>query len=58
MGAEIEGGKEFTVVCTGSNKGGLVAQFGTYSVFVPAKEIRPGFVKDVSPILARYSFAS
>lgn len=48
LGAEIEGGKEFTVVCTGSNKGGLVAQFGTYSVFVPAKEIRPGFVKDLA----------
>ena len=46
LGAEIEGGKEFSVVCTGSNKGGLTAQFGTYSVFVPAKEIRPGFVKD------------
>ncbi|MDE6667624.1 MAG: S1 RNA-binding domain-containing protein, partial [Clostridia bacterium] len=48
LSAEIEGGKEFTVVCTGSNKGGLVAQFGTYSVFVPAKEIRPGFVKDLT----------
>ena len=48
LGAEIEGGKEFTVVCTGSNKGGLTAQFGTYSVFVPAKEIRPGFVKDLA----------
>ena len=46
--AEIEGGKEFSVVCTGSNKGGLTAQFGTYSVFVPAKEIRPGFVKDLT----------
>lgn len=44
---EIKGGKEFSVVCTGSNKGGLTAQFGTYSVFVPAKEIRPGFVKDL-----------
>lgn len=48
LSAEIEGGKEFTVVCTGSNKGGLVAQLGTYSVFVPAKEIRPGFVKDLA----------
>ena len=46
--AEIEGGKEFTVVCTGSNKGGLTAQLGSYSVFVPAKEIRPGFVKDLT----------
>jgi 4-hydroxy-3-methylbut-2-enyl diphosphate reductase len=48
LSAEIESGKEFTVVCTGSNKGGLVAKLGTYSVFVPAKEIRPGFVKDLA----------
>lgn len=45
---EIENGKEFSVVCTGFNKGGLVGQHGTYSVFVPAREIRPGFVKDLS----------
>ena len=48
LSAEIEGGKEFSVVCTGYNKGGLTAQLGTYSVFVPAKEIRPGFVKDLT----------
>ena len=48
ISAEIESGKEFSVVCTGFNKGGLTAQLGTYSVFVPAKEIRPGFVKDLS----------
>jgi len=48
LSAEIEAGKEFSVVCTGTNKGGLVSQLGTFSVFVPAKEIRPGFVKDLS----------
>lgn len=48
ISAEIEAGKEFSVVCTGTNKGGLVAQLGTFSVFVPAKEIRPGFVKDLT----------
>lgn len=48
LSAEIEAGKEFSVVCTGTNKGGLVAQLGTYSVFVPAKEIRPSFVKDLT----------
>lgn len=48
LSVEIEGGKEFSVVCTGSNKGGLVAQLGTYQVFVPAKEIRPGYVKDLA----------
>lgn len=48
LSADIEAGKEFSVVCTGTNKGGLVGKFGTYQVFVPAKEIRPGFVKDLS----------
>ncbi len=48
LSAEIEAGKEFSVVCTGTNKGGLISQLGTYSVFVPAKEIRPGFVKDLT----------
>ena len=48
LSADIEAGKEFSVVCTGTNKGGLVAQLGTYSVFVPAKEIRMGFVKDLA----------
>ncbi len=44
---EIEDGKEFTVVCTGFNKGGLTAELGTYPVFIPAKEIRSGYVKDL-----------
>ena len=48
MIADLSAGKEFTVTCTGFNKGGLVAAMGTYSVFVPAKEIRPGFVKDLA----------
>ena len=48
LSADIEAGKEFTVVCTGTNKGGLVSNLGTYSVFVPAKEIRMGYVKDLS----------
>ncbi len=48
LSADIEAGKEFSVVCTGTNKGGLVSQLGTFSVFVPAKEIRPGFVKDLT----------
>lgn len=51
--AEIEQGKEFQVVCTGFNKGGLVSQIGTYSVFVPAKEIRPSFVQDLSKYVGK-----
>ncbi len=53
LGAEIEGGKEFTVICTGSNKGGLTANLGSYSVFVPAKEIRPGYVKDLTKYVGK-----
>lgn len=48
LSAEIAAGKEFFITCTGYNKGGLVGNMGTYQVFVPAKEIRPGYVKDLS----------
>ena len=44
---EIEEGKEFSVVCTGCNKGGLTAELGSYPVFVPAREIRSGYVRDL-----------
>lgn len=45
--SDVEAGKEFTVTCTGFNKGGLTAELGTYPVFVPAKEIRSGYVNDL-----------
>lgn len=51
--AEIEQGKEFQIECTGSNKGGLTGQIGSYSVFVPAKEIRPSFVQDLSKYVGK-----
>ena len=51
--AEIESGKEFQVECTGYNKGGLTAAIGSYSVFVPAKEIRPSFVKDLTKYVGK-----
>ncbi|MDE7453714.1 MAG: S1 RNA-binding domain-containing protein, partial [Clostridia bacterium] len=38
---------------TGTNKGGLVSQLGTYQIFVPAKEIRPGFVKDMTKYVGK-----
>ena len=50
---EIESGKEFQIECTGFNKGGLTGQIGTYSVFVPAKEIRPSFVQDLSKYVGK-----
>jgi len=51
--AEIESGKEFDVECTGSNKGGLTGRVGTYSVFVPAKEIRMGYVQDLTKYVGK-----
>ena len=51
--AEIESGKDFQVECTGFNKGGLTAKIGTYSVFVPAKEIRTGYVQDLSKYVGK-----
>ncbi len=53
LSADIEAGKEFSVVCSGSNKGGLVSTLGTYQVFVPAKEIRPGYVKDLTKYVGK-----
>ncbi|MCD8201305.1 MAG: 4-hydroxy-3-methylbut-2-enyl diphosphate reductase [Clostridia bacterium] len=50
---EIEKGKEFSIECTGTNKGGLTGSLGQYVVFVPAKEIRPGFVKDFTQYVGK-----
>ncbi len=51
--AEIESGKEFSVTCTGFNKGGLTAEFGTYPVFIPAREIRSGYVKELDKYVGK-----
>ncbi len=53
MIAEIEAGNEFTVECTGFNKGGLTANLSTYAVFVPAKEIRSGYVKELEKYVGK-----
>ena len=53
MIAQIQSGKDFEVVCTGSNKGGLTAQLGSYTVFVPAREIRPGYVKELEKYVGK-----
>ena len=53
MIAEIQAGKEFEVECTGFNKGGLTAQIGSYTVFVPAREIRMGFVKELDKYVGK-----
>ena len=53
MIAEISSGKEFEVECTGFNKGGLTAQLGSYTVFVPAREIRAGYVKELDKYVGK-----
>lgn len=50
---EIKAGKEFEVTCTGFNKGGLTASLGTYTVFVPAREIRSGYVKELDKYVGK-----
>ena len=49
----IEEGNEFSVICTGFNKGGLTAELGTYAVFVPAREIRSGYVKELDKMVGK-----
>ena len=53
MIADIQGGKEFEVVCTGFNKGGLTSELGSYTVFVPAREIRSGYVKELDKYVGK-----
>lgn len=49
----IKNGEEFSLICTGSNKGGLTATLGSYKVFVPAKEIRSGYVKELDKYIGK-----
>ena len=49
----ISNGEEFDVTCTGFNEGGLTASMGTYAVFVPAKEIRMGYVKELDKYVGK-----
>ncbi len=53
MLADIQAGKEFEVVCTGFNKGGLTSELGSYTVFVPAREIRMGYVKELEKYVGK-----
>lgn len=47
----ILAGDEFTLTCTQEVKGGLLGRIGTYTVFVPASQIRMGFVQNLSDYL-------
>ncbi len=50
---EIRNGKLFEAVVTATNKGGLTAKFGSYEVFIPASQIRMGFVKDLEKYVGK-----
>lgn len=50
---EISDGKLFEATITATNKGGLVGKYGSYEVFVPASQIRLGFVKDLEKYVGK-----
>lgn len=50
---EIKNGKLFDVVIDATNKGGLIGKFGSYEVFVPASQIKLGFVKDMEKYVGK-----
>lgn len=50
---EIRNGKTFEVTIDSTNKGGLIGKYGRYSVFVPASQIRIGFVKDLDKYVGK-----
>lgn len=49
----IKEGRIFEAVIESTNKGGLVGKYGSYQVFVPASQIRMGFVKDLEKYVGK-----
>lgn len=47
----ILAGDEFALECSQEVKGGLLGKIGTYTVFVPASQLRMGFVQNLSEYL-------
>lgn len=45
---KILAGEEFTLACNQEIKGGLLGKIGSYTIFVPASQIRIGFVKTLA----------
>ncbi len=50
---EIKDGKIFEAVITATNKGGLTGKYGSYQVFIPASQIKLGFVKDLEKYVGK-----
>ena len=50
---EIKDGKILNVAISAFNKGGLTGKFENFDVFVPAREIKIGFVKDLEKYVGK-----
>ncbi|MBE5749880.1 MAG: 4-hydroxy-3-methylbut-2-enyl diphosphate reductase [Clostridiales bacterium] len=50
---EIKAGKIFEATITATNKGGLTGKYGSYQVFIPASQIKMGFVKDLEKYVGK-----
>ncbi len=50
---EIADGKIFEATVTESNKGGLIAKYGSFQVFIPSSQIRIGFVKELDKYVGK-----
>jgi len=50
---EIKNGKTFEAVVESVNKGGLIAKFGRFPVFIPASQIRIGFARDLDKYVGK-----
>lgn len=50
---EIKNGKIFEATIVSTNKGGLSGKYGSYQVFIPASQIKIGFVKDLDKYIGK-----
>lgn len=50
---QILEGKEFTLACSQVVKGGLLGKLGNYAIFVPAGQIRMGYVKNLEEYVGK-----
>ncbi len=49
----IKDGEEFTLTITSAIKGGLLGKIGSYTIFVPASQIRIGYVKNLEEYVGK-----
>ncbi len=50
---DVKNGKIFEATIEATNKGGLIAKYGRFPVFIPASQIRIGFVKDLDKYVGK-----